>query len=289
MIADHQTDTVYFSELLKTDKRYSSSCAAITGILRGCNIPYAFLPLTKDIWARDYMPIQVAKSKFIEYRYDPDYLQGKEKSRRNLKSFPDIICDAIALKTIKTDIILDGGNVVKSNNCVIMTDKVVLENKHLYTRSLLTGKLKELFEVDKLIFIPWDRKEEPYGHTDGMVRFIDNDTVLVSDFYKKEDTVTVPLEQAGLKVEYLAFNGPYKHKNRWAYINFLQTKDILLLPGLGKDVKEDGEALAQIKNHYPEYAKRDRIKQVDVSEIVKGHGALNCITWTISNDKNILL
>jgi hypothetical protein len=35
---------------------------------------------TKDIWIRDYMPIQLSDDKFLVYKYDPDYLKdsGKE-------------------------------------------------------------------------------------------------------------------------------------------------------------------------------------------------------------------
>src|SRR5690606_17425359 len=107
-----------------------------------------FLPETKDIWARDYMPIQISKDKFIEYRYDPDYLQGTGKNRRELKTYPDIVCDAIKLPTEKTDIILDGGNVVKSKNTIILTDKVVVENNRKYDKHQLLDKLHEVFEVE---------------------------------------------------------------------------------------------------------------------------------------------
>ena len=39
------------------------------------------------------MPIQATENSFIEYRYDPDYLQGNsdEKETRELKIYPDIV------------------------------------------------------------------------------------------------------------------------------------------------------------------------------------------------------
>ena len=78
------------------------------------------------------MPIQVAENKFIEYRYDPDYLQSKKS--RSLKTYPDLICDSIGLNTIKSDLIIDGGNVIKSNHCAILTDKIVQENRNKYSK-----------------------------------------------------------------------------------------------------------------------------------------------------------
>ncbi len=131
MIQDNQTNTIYFSELLKTNPKYSKACERITSILDQNNVNYHFLPNTNDIWARDYMPIQVTSDNFIEYRYDPDYLQSKKE--RSVKTYPDIVCDSIGLNTIKSDLIIDGGNVIKSNSCAILTDKILVENAEKYS------------------------------------------------------------------------------------------------------------------------------------------------------------
>ena len=99
------------------------------------------LPLTNDIWARDYMPIQLANGDLIEFRFDPDYLQGRYKGYRDLKTYPDLVCDAISKKTVKSDIIMDGGNIVKSKDCIILTDKIVSENRLTYDKPALIKKL----------------------------------------------------------------------------------------------------------------------------------------------------
>jgi agmatine/peptidylarginine deiminase len=283
MITDKETDFVYFSELLKSDPKYPGVCSAITSILDDHQIKYDFIKGTNDIWARDYMPIQVTKDKLIEYRYDPDYLQGIEKGRRDLKTYPDIICDSLKLKTIKTSIILDGGNVIKGVNSVILTDKIIEENKRHYKRQPLIEKLKQLFEVEKVIIIPWDKGEE-YGHADGMIRFINDDTVLIHEYfdtYEKEfiNEFYDALKSNNILFEKLTFKTPKKDKRRWAYLNFLQMKDIILLPKFG--IAEDEQAFAQCKSLFPEYARRDRIIQVFANALVKESGAFNCITWNI--------
>ncbi len=283
MITDNATNIIYFSEILQTDSLYRIDLKHITKILNDFQLEYRFLKHSKDIWARDYMPIQVSIDKFIEYRYDPDYLQGTEIERREVKTYPDIVCDALQLKTIKTDIILDGGNVIKSSNCVILTDKVVIENKRNYTQSELIEKLKQLFEVENVILIPWD-KEEEFGHADGMVRFIDDENVLLNGYfqnYKNEfkQKLYGSFEQNNLKWNELKFNVKNENYNNWIYINYLQTKDLILIPKLGID--EDEQAFEQFKEYFPDYAKRDRIRQVEIPEIIKGGGALNCISWTV--------
>jgi agmatine deiminase len=277
MISDKQTNTIYFSELLKTDKRFSEASYRIFSVLKTFGVKPKFLPKTNDIWARDYMPVQVSESKFVEYRYDPDYLQGHYKNKRNLKTYQDIVCDSIGIKTVKSNIILDGGNLIKSADCIILTDKIVKENRHFYTRTELINKLRETFEVDKVILIPWDKKNDKYGHADGMLRFIDNETVLVSHFYQNDTALLSRLKEAGLKYEFLKIKVKKNHKFNWAYINFLQTKDLILLPEIGAD--EDEQTFAKIEEFYPEY--KNRIAGVNLNEVIEFHGALNCITWTI--------
>jgi agmatine/peptidylarginine deiminase len=281
MISDFETNSIYFSELLKTEERLTGLFNELSGVLKSQGINPKFLPKTKDIWARDYMPIQLTNEKFVEYRYDPDYLQGIQY--RHLKTSPDIVCDAIGLKTNKTDIILDGGNVVKSNNTVILTDKVIEENKKIYSRSRLTNIIKELFEVQKVVFIPRDKKC-PFGHADGMLRFINEDRVLISGFYETVGNsfttkLLAALKSAKIKWEWLRCTKKEKEENI-AYINFLQTRDLILLPKLNRR-NEDKAALNAIKTFFPDYDKRNRIFQIDTSVLFKLGGALNCISWTI--------
>lgn len=76
MITDKETNTIYFSEKLET--YFPKTCNQIIEALKSKGIEPKFLPNTNDIWARDFMPIQVSENKFIEYRYDPDYLQAKK-------------------------------------------------------------------------------------------------------------------------------------------------------------------------------------------------------------------
>ena len=276
MITDIGTNTIYFSE--KLEEMFPETANRIFGSLKLLGIEPKLLDCTKDIWARDYMPIQVSSDKFVEFRYDPDYLQGTDKGRRNLKTYPDMVCNKLGLKTEKSDLILDGGNVVKSSDCIILTDKVLKENRHTYTKPELISTLQKTFELDKVVLIPWDTLE-PYGHADGMVRFIDNETVLVNKLYEKDTVLVYRLESSGLKCKFLNYKVKKQNKNNWAYINFLQTKDLILLPKLLAD--EDEQALKQISEFYPDYADKNRIIQIEMNDIIALGGALNCISWTI--------
>ena len=282
MISDKHTHKIYLSGLLES--KFPSVFSEITTVLNKFGIKANLLINTKDIWARDYMPIQVSTNTFIEYRYDPDYLQGSsdEIETRELKTYPDIVCDSIGLKTQKTDIILDGGNVVKSSNSIILTDKIVWENRRTYSEKQLIRKLYELFEVEKVVLIPWDEECE-FGHADGMLRFINDDAVLISGFYETADLefkeqILKSLKRAKLDWEWLRCSDKEKEENI-AYVNFLQTKDLILFPLISRTV-EDNIAFEQILKYFPDYANNSRIAQVDMTKIVRYGGALNCISWT---------
>ena len=276
MIPDNKTNTLYLADCLPI--KYPKFFADLESVLYKYNIAFEPLPHTKDIWARDYMPIQVSDKKFIEYRYDPDYLQGEKKGYRDLKSYPDIICASINLKTEKTDLIIDGGNIVKSTDCIILTDKIVEENQYSLDRPELIKKLQALFEVEKVVLIPRDT-EEPYGHADGMLRFIDDRTVLINGIYKDDQALLGELKSRQIEFHFLTFNVKKESKHNWAYINYLQTKDIILIPAM--NCEEDEQALTQIKHFFPAYARNNRIAQIDSLDIVKEGGALNCISWTV--------
>lgn len=178
MINDNQTNTVYFSARLK-ESPFTGFCINLVEILQKHGITFRFLDNTADIWCRDYMPVQVHEDKFIEYVYDPDYLKGEYS---HLRSDTSVVCRSAGIDAIKTDIVLDGGNVIRYGNKVIMTEKIFPENPH-YTQEALIAKLAGLFESE-IIIIPWDRGyEDTFGHADGLVRFIDENTVLVNNWY----------------------------------------------------------------------------------------------------------
>ena len=99
---------VYMSELLR--ERYPATCLKLTGILDKHAIPFRLLKATKDIWCRDYLPVQTASGRLVQFRYEPSYLKGEEwrSSRSDVKE----VCRANGFQPIFSNINLDGGNVL---------------------------------------------------------------------------------------------------------------------------------------------------------------------------------
>lgn len=271
MICDKDTNKVFLAEGIKG---YEKVAAQLLMKLCYEEIPVEYLPYSKSkkhVWARDYMPIQTMDG-YVQYVYNPDYLK---KDQDYIPDY-DAICRKLGLKFVKTKLVIDGGNVVRGERGVIMTEKVLLEN-HLVPYDL------ELFENlfgCRVSIIPWDRYDI-FGHADGMVRFIDRDTVLMNNYidcdWSLRNALQETLKREGYRVEELHYDKPRCNKNSWAYLNFLQVARHIFVPGLG--IEEDYMALEQIKQYYPDH----RVLLVpDCLELVRDGGALNCVTWNIA-------
>lgn len=270
LVCDGDSDKVYISAWLK--KECPDFYARLVDLLNENDIPFGVIGKTADIWARDYMPIQVYEDLFVQYRYNPDYLRN-DKDRIYITD-TNAVCREIGIDTIKTELVIDGGNVVKVGRYVIMTEKVYAENSALKP-SEIRSRLKRLFHAE-IIMLPWDKKE-PYGHADGLVKAIDDETVLLTNYADYDPKMALRFEKIlsrYFRIEKLEYSVMSSESN-WAYINFLRVGNTIILPELG--IPEDAQAMQQIRAYYPACS----VVPIECSEIVAKGGALNCITWNI--------
>ena len=264
---------IYFSEWLKKD--FSTLYNEIVTALDKHGAKHGLLPHTKDYWCRDYMPIPLADGRYMRYQYSHDYLNDSKD--RNYITNPKPVSDALDLSCIDTDIILDGGNIVRCGDKIVMIDKVFKENPQ-YKESELITELEELLKA-KIVWLPWD-KNEKYGHSDGVLRYIGDGKVLLTndkDYDANTHERFHNILSEHFTVEELSYTQPSSKDNSQAYINFLQTDNVIILPKYG--THKDAEALAQIEQYFPKY--KGRIEQVDARGITKKGGAFNCISWNI--------
>lgn len=280
MITDDHTNTVYFSSLLP--KKCPVLCTHIEEVLRNHGVTYAYLSGTKDIRCRDYMPVQIESNRLVFFKYTPDYLQ--DQRGRHLQTNPEEVfyVEANHLQSsldnsIAIDLIIDGGNVVKCGDTIVMTEKAFVENKKK-SRSEVEHMLREAFQCD-ITFLPWDRKER-FGHSDGVVHFAGNDKILLTNYddcspyyYRRFRKVL----EKHFEVIPLRYHAKRRHARSWAYINFLQVGKLILVPQLG--LEEDVQALEQIANACPDC----EVLGIPAIEAVRCGGALNCVSWNIKN------
>lgn len=269
---------VYLSALLKT--KYPDTCERLIQILEKHHVKYGFLEGTKDIWCRDYMPIQTKSGKFIQFKYEPSYLKNDnewDESRSDVEE----VCKLNNIDAEPSDINLDGGNVLLCDDRAIISDRVFSENKD-WNREKLVSELSRLLECE-IIIIPAEN-DDMTGHADGMVRFVNRDTILgnkLADEYKYwRDGMQKVIDQYGLKYIDVPFFLPKDPKHPLSaigvYVNYLEVNDLIVLPVFGRD--EDEQVIRIIKSVFPERT----IETIDYNDVAKEGGLLNCTTWVIS-------
>lgn len=273
MIPDAAADFVYFSDLLQ--KRHGPLAVQLTRLLEHNGIGVGWIEGTKDIWCRDFMPIQIARDRFVQFDYRPDYLM---QGYQHTVTPPAIVRAALPEGALcrSVPIRIDGGNVVHCARKAVMTDRPFRGRK-----KALQQELRELLEVDELIVIP----AEPYelfGHADGIVRFVDEETVLVNDYSAVDprygSRLLQALERAGLRVIAIPYQPSEEGPDQSAhgvYVNFLQARGIILAPVFG--IPEDDAVLRILTASYP----GSNVEPVNCEALGKEGGLLNCISWGI--------
>lgn len=224
------------------------------------------------------MPVQLTKSDYVQFTYDPDYL--KPEKHQHLLTDTNVVCQGISLTPKKSNIVLDGGNIIRTSDKVIMCDKVFNENPHI-SKTQLTNELSNLFEIDRFIFIQWDQNDFT-GHADGMVRFVDDNTVLINEPTnenpKCEEQLRSTLKDAGVEMIELPFMPPNDLSfisAKGLHLNYLHMKQAILVPIFNQAT--DDKALRIME----EIFQGQKIVPIDCNEIAFEGGVLNCISWNV--------
>lgn len=278
MVPDWETNLVYFSQLLA--QRHSALCCRVSRVLEENRVPVRFLEGTADIWIRDYAPVQTATNRFIKFRYDPDYLRGCEAQITG-----DEICGQLQeLGQIdRADLVVDGGNVVAARTKVILTEKVFRENQK-WKRAELKERLQEAVHSRTQIFVPMEPFDPIIGHSDGLVRFLDDDRVVVNDYSKVDPRYGRRLERAlarhGLAIYRLPYRPDKRSRRRIPpatgnYVNYLRVGNLVIVPAHG--CPEDDEAAQSLRGLLPGTS----VVSLDCRELAREGGCWNCVSWAV--------
>ena len=309
-VTDNTTNTVCYSSLLPRvssglDKKFREE---LYGALKESVKTFKHYDLynTRDIWSRDYMPVQLTKDLFLNYTYNPDYLSDQKKYITNWSKHKVHTCKTkeLKLEVITIPLVLDGGNVIKAIDkfgkpTIIMCSKVLNENN--LSKEELTDLWNQFFDNQiRLILIEWEGKDENLiGHADGMVRYITEGKVLITNYcdWDDEERLSEPLKEF-FDIERLHFGdiegikgtkmwSLLKSKS-WGYINFLQVGKHIIVPKL--DWEELNRiAVQQIQKAFGASYKVELI-DCDMTQILEDPevntntnrgGGLNCLTWTL--------
>lgn len=307
-VTDNTTNTVCYSSLLHgessgLDKKFREE---LYGALKESVKTFKHYDLynTRDIWSRDYMPVQLTKDLFLNYTYNPDYLSDQKKYITNWSKHKVHTCKTkeLKLEVITIPLVLDGGNVIKAIDkfgkpTIIMCSKVLNENN--LSKEELTDLWNQFFDNQiRLILIEWEGKDENLiGHADGMVRYITEGKVLITNYcdLDDEERLSEPLKEY-FDIERLHFGDVEGIKGTemwsllisksWGYINFLQVGKHIIVPKLEWE-ELNRIAVQQIQKAFGASYKVELI-DCDMTQILEdpevntnSGGGLNCLTWTL--------
>ena len=230
-----------------------------------------------DIWIRDFGTIDTATE--VKFEYSPQYLT-KDDSIWIDDSFEDWY-SAKNLSAKKSDLILDGGNLVFNGEDKAVTTVRVFEDNSNYSESEIDLMLKELLQVTEIAYLP-EEEGDLTGHSDGMVMWAESNKLLVNKYKEPfRSQVLGILEKSLSDIEIVEI--PYVfHKELWKewpsacgyYLNSLVTEDYIYVPVYG--LEEDSIVLDLIQSHTSK-----EVISIDASNVCFMGGSVRCLTWTI--------
>ena len=217
------------------------------------------------------MPVKTKSGKYISFRYEPSYLADDPQLRTDFKTD---IAPHFTLPFTYSNINFDGGNVVfsPSKAKAVITDRVFSENTE-YDKNALLLELENLLEAE-IIIIP-SLESDMTGHADGVVRFVNENTVIGNASpYKNgyEQKVKRALKKHGVSVMDFPYFDSSGISAVGSYLNFLETDKHIFLPAFG-----DAQDETAVKCANEVFNKK--IIAVNINGIAKDGGVLNCISW----------
>ncbi|MCI0462776.1 MAG: agmatine deiminase family protein [Gemmataceae bacterium] len=277
MIPDWETNAVVFAASLPKE------FPAVWDRLETALARHAVRPLLvegmNDIWARDILPVQVDHGRFVKFRFSPAYLRGFE----HLITGDDICQRLPCLGRVQfAGIRLDGGNLVASRRLAVLTERAYRDNAK-WRRADFRRALCELLAVEECLLIPVE-PGDLFGHADGVLRFLDEGTVVVNDYARAAPgygrRLHAALARAGLRVEVLPYAPDPTVEDGVPscvgnFVNYLRVGSLVLIPAYGR--REDEQARKRLQDLLPTCT----VVPVKCADLARRGGALHCVSWSV--------
>lgn len=232
-----------------------------------------------DIWIRDIAP--VATTRLVKFVYSPEYLSEKISSSLD-NSLNDWLFDH-QFEVYYSPLVLDGGNLIwNKKDTVILTTRILEDNPDL-GREEIMEQLKTDLNVNIVIFIP-PEPGDVLAHADGMVKFIDDTTLFISDFLGdaafRQQIEAIILDQMP-DAQFVIMPSAYTEQGQYdddiasakgLYINIMETESAWYVPQF--QLQQDEEMLEFVKSYTDK-----QVIPLEIESLSTMGGAINCLTW----------
>ncbi len=233
-----------------------------------------------DIWLRDFST--VLPSKMVQFSYSPSYLD-RSTSAFIQTSFNDFAAE-YGLQYKRSNLILDGGNVVDNNrDKIIVTDRILEDNPEL-TEAEIIAELQAVLGVSQVAIIPQE-KDEPMGHADGIVMWVSDNTVLVNTYGQPFRSQVLAALKKGLPgTEIIEIEADYSLEIWRGFIsacginvNSTVSHKFIYVPVFGNE--NDEAALQKIKSLTDK-----TVKTINAENVCFMGGSVRCLSWQVTGD-----
>lgn len=223
-----------------------------------------------DIWIRDFgtvgqiNPVKVGyQPQYLDKRWSKvtqntflDFLKksGVQIVKKGLEDKRENLSSASLSLEYYPEIYIDGGNVVYDfNGNAIMTDRFISENKQFKDKESARSAVSNALGFSNVVIISQygNVNEDTTGHSDGMVSFIDDNTVAYGQLDEPHQSQMVNELKAGLPNFKLVELPSYYFDEKdskiqftsacGCHVNSLTTKDFLYMPTFGHDPKSQAK------------------------------------------------
>ncbi len=233
-----------------------------------------------DIWMRDFTT--VIPSRMVQFSYTPSYL-SRSTSRYIQSSFSRFAAQH-RLEFDKSELILDGGNVVDNNLDKIIVTERILEDNPDWTREEIVEELKYLLDIEHVAIIPQE-EGEPMGHADGIVMFVSDDTVVVNTYGEPFRTDVLLALKADLPdINILEIEAEYSLEIWKDFVsacginlNSTVTYNYIYMPVFGNS--NDEKSIAAI-----EALTKKEIIPINAEGVCFMGGSVRCLSWQMTGE-----
>lgn len=292
------------------------------------NITFQHEPNVSDIWIRDFGPVfTIIDGNLIPIKtlYQPSYAYSEVEIKwfeeNNLIGYKLTDTKPSIIKCGERELILDGGNLIHNGfGTAIVTNRIISDNEHLFEEEI-RETLKANLGIEELFIIPSEPGDDT-GHIDGMVRFLDQNTLAVIEYldpwvdspfnifndeydHSKEVTEKIAkyLSDKNFNIVRIPNSIPRKGKHKVKslikgkstfenaagnYLNYLRAGNKLFVSQYSNPVDDDRayEKYVQYSKYF--HPEMEIIKvPLNATPLAEYGGIINCITLQLYDEKAI--
>ena len=242
----------------------------------------------RDIWMRDFTTVNPKQP--VQFSYTWASMTEKQ-SRQVQKSFSRF-ADRYKIQRAKTDLMIDGGNIVDDYaGRVITTTRFMEDNELSYDDA--KQELKQVLGASQVAILEPD--EEVLAHSDGMVSWVDENTLLVNDYSKTPSFRTAVMDELrssfpSAKIVEVPVEYKTNPKGQWegfesacgVNLNAAVTYSNIYVPTF--NMPHDQAALNIIRKNTSK-----KVIPVNAEGVCPMGGSVRCLTWQVTGENAVKL